>query len=270
MANQPLAPANTSGEDEYEAFVIALSASARGRAFLAEHGRRQRLADTEMLLSALARLEAQLAPPPKEPDVTREDLAVLLDAIHAVQAEIDAANLATQVADLVDIVAALRTRIVHLTAAPAAQPPAAAIEAAAPQPAAAHAHAARAPVAADTGQSAPQPPGIPEVSWDDSLRSPDVARAEPTHDGPVAAGPPSTLAIAFVAELAERETAVSAKAEPEAPPEATVIKAGTMPPPAPFAGEDFSAAAAVKTVPKTDLLDSIMALSDDERTALFT
>jgi hypothetical protein len=44
--------------DEYEAFYELLAASARGRAFLAEHVRRGRAADTEVLLAALTRIEA--------------------------------------------------------------------------------------------------------------------------------------------------------------------------------------------------------------------
>jgi len=49
------------GDNEYKAFLAVLSSSARGRAFLAEHARRSRLAETEMLLGAIERIEATLA-----------------------------------------------------------------------------------------------------------------------------------------------------------------------------------------------------------------
>ena len=81
MANEALAQGAPS-EDEYEAFHTALSASARGRAFLFEYGRRQRMADTEMLLGALARLEAQVATPAPRGDSMGSDLNELTEAIQ--------------------------------------------------------------------------------------------------------------------------------------------------------------------------------------------
>ena len=48
-------------EDDYEALLAALSANARGRAFLAEFARRNRTADTEVVLAALKRLEERIA-----------------------------------------------------------------------------------------------------------------------------------------------------------------------------------------------------------------
>jgi hypothetical protein len=64
MANEAQALAGEpqdAGNSEYEAFLAVLSSSARGRAFLDEHARRSRQADTDMLLDALARIEAMLA-----------------------------------------------------------------------------------------------------------------------------------------------------------------------------------------------------------------
>ena len=51
----------SAGDSEYKAFLSVLASSARGRAFLAEHARRSRHADTEMLLAAMARIEDTLA-----------------------------------------------------------------------------------------------------------------------------------------------------------------------------------------------------------------
>lgn len=64
MANEAQAFAGEpqdAGSSEYEAFLAVLSSSARGRAFLTEHARRSRQADTDMLLEALSRIEAMLA-----------------------------------------------------------------------------------------------------------------------------------------------------------------------------------------------------------------
>ena len=55
-AEQPAPDAPDDGD--YETFCAALSASARGRAFLAEYTRRNRNADTEQLLAAIAQLQA--------------------------------------------------------------------------------------------------------------------------------------------------------------------------------------------------------------------
>jgi hypothetical protein len=57
----PSAPAHGVSEETYEALLATLSASAVGRSFLAEYARRNRAADTETLLAAMARLEAMIA-----------------------------------------------------------------------------------------------------------------------------------------------------------------------------------------------------------------
>jgi hypothetical protein len=54
-------PAPDMNEDDYEALLGTLSASVPGRAFLAEFARRNRAAETETLLAAMARLEAMVA-----------------------------------------------------------------------------------------------------------------------------------------------------------------------------------------------------------------
>jgi hypothetical protein len=65
------APAQGVSEDTYEALLATLSSSALGRSFLAEYARRNRAADTETLLAAMARLEAMIVaqsePPAAEP-----------------------------------------------------------------------------------------------------------------------------------------------------------------------------------------------------------
>ncbi len=69
----PVAPDQeaTAGNDgDYEAILNAVMETARGRWFLAEYARRNRNADTRLLLDALARLEATLVREPQPPAAT--------------------------------------------------------------------------------------------------------------------------------------------------------------------------------------------------------
>ena len=62
MASEPQALAirpESPDEDDYRTLCAALEASARGRAFLSEYARRNRNADTEILLDAVNRLAMQ-------------------------------------------------------------------------------------------------------------------------------------------------------------------------------------------------------------------
>jgi hypothetical protein len=65
MTNDSLARELSAGGEPsdqiYDALVTLLSANARGRAFLEEHARRARAADTRAALTALARIEALLS-----------------------------------------------------------------------------------------------------------------------------------------------------------------------------------------------------------------
>jgi hypothetical protein len=56
-----LPPPSQADEQDYDVLLAALSATARGRAFLAEYARRNRNADTTAVLAALARLEGLIA-----------------------------------------------------------------------------------------------------------------------------------------------------------------------------------------------------------------
>jgi hypothetical protein len=97
MANQafalsPLsARASLPSEEDYEAIREAFMETARGRWFLDEYARRNRNADTRMVLDAVARIEETLAaqrqaPPPPE-DKRPEMLAAIGSAVgHAEQA----------------------------------------------------------------------------------------------------------------------------------------------------------------------------------------
>jgi hypothetical protein len=93
-------PGESTDDSEYKAFLTVLASSARGRAFLAEHARRARQADTEMLLAALARIEETLAeqraqaaappmppPPPPLPPGATALAAIAAQAVAAAESD---------------------------------------------------------------------------------------------------------------------------------------------------------------------------------------
>jgi hypothetical protein len=246
LASEPEAPS----EAEYEAFYAALAESARGRAFLAEHARRSRSADTAVLLASVQRLEGLVGSQPASAvDDERQELRSLLEAIRGMHAELDTAALSMQVAKLAALLDVVQERIEtivtprheEMPAPPAAEAAAsdeiveALAVAAVPEPA---------PAPADTpleAEADPRPTAVPEVGWFDS--------------GSALA---AVAAAALAAEQAEK-------------PSGTVYKAGTIPPPSPFAGEDFSSAGPpVNARRKAEALAPIMALTEEERLALFT
>ena len=92
-------------------FCAALSASARGRAFLAEYARRNRNADTEVLLAALDRLEARLRADASAVQRLRDDLRMLLIAIRLARPEIDTASASAKTAKLASLLDLLERRI---------------------------------------------------------------------------------------------------------------------------------------------------------------
>ncbi|MBE7247731.1 MAG: hypothetical protein INR63_22530 [Actinomycetospora chiangmaiensis] len=77
---------------EYETIAAALAATERGRWFLAEHGRRNRGADTEMLLGAITRLERTVTADRGHEAFghLRGNLVDMADAISRTKAEIAA------------------------------------------------------------------------------------------------------------------------------------------------------------------------------------
>lgn len=87
--NQSLTTLDPSAFDIIEA---AVAETARGRWFLAEYARRNRNADTEMLLGAIGKLESAVASGPSQPGVgrLRGDLMEMADAIARTRAEISA------------------------------------------------------------------------------------------------------------------------------------------------------------------------------------
>jgi hypothetical protein len=104
-------PPATPNEDDYRALRDALSESGRGRAFLAEHARRSRDADTQALLAAIARLEARLRADASAVERLRDDLRMLLIAIRLARPQIDDAGPAAQAVQLAQLLDLLERRI---------------------------------------------------------------------------------------------------------------------------------------------------------------
>jgi len=81
------ARANLPSEEDYEAIREAFMETARGRWFLDEYARRNRNADTGMVLDAVAKIEETLAaqkqaPPPPPEDKRPEMLAAIQSAVE--------------------------------------------------------------------------------------------------------------------------------------------------------------------------------------------
>jgi hypothetical protein len=120
LANEVLAPLPevALSEPDYRAFCTALEASARGRAFLAEYAKRNRHADTEKVLAALDRLEAQVArqAASTEADRIRQELRALLAALTGAQPVIDASPAAIKAAKLAALIGFVQHRIDSIVA----------------------------------------------------------------------------------------------------------------------------------------------------------
>jgi hypothetical protein len=100
-------------ENDYRSFCAALGASARGRAFLSEYARRNRHADTEVVLQALARLEktARGQGTAPEADRIRQDLRALLDTLRTARPQIDSTPGAIKAATLAALIDFVQARI---------------------------------------------------------------------------------------------------------------------------------------------------------------
>jgi len=80
----PHAPRKPGLAEAYAALEALLRASPRGRWFLAEYARRNRTAETEMLLEAIARIERALLKPPSRHAVPSNVFAELVDMSEAI------------------------------------------------------------------------------------------------------------------------------------------------------------------------------------------
>ena len=89
------ARASLPGEEDYEAIREAFMETSRGRWFLGEYARRNRNADTRMVLDAVARIEDALAAQRQQPPPAAEEHAQALAAIRSAVAEAEQAASAT-------------------------------------------------------------------------------------------------------------------------------------------------------------------------------
>jgi len=105
-------------EPDFRTFCAALEASARGRAFLAEYARRNRHADTETVLAALARLDALVRSQSAsaEADRIRQELRALLAAMRGAQPVIEASAAAIKAAKLAGLIGFVQHRIESIVA----------------------------------------------------------------------------------------------------------------------------------------------------------
>ena len=231
---RPSALSGAPDEDDYQAFCQALSASERGRAFLAEYARRNRGADTQQLQLAIEQLQSVIVAqsPPQRTELVKRQLRELLDEIGTAQCEVDALLLATKTEALAELIARVESRISgilwSLRSDPSAEvetaPPASEMPAEEP----ARAYLAVVPL--------PDQPELPIPS-------------------PNASSPPAIALVRGEAELAE-------VAFVETPPEQTSTRPDE---PTPVAEKPVDTSA-----PPVGPLSSIMSLSEDERLALFT
>ena len=98
-------------EEDYRNFCAALESTQRGRDFLTEYGRRNRNADTEILLDSLDRIETMMKAEGAARDRLQDELRVLLIAIRLARPDINSATALTQAARLVDLLDLMARRI---------------------------------------------------------------------------------------------------------------------------------------------------------------
>jgi len=102
-ASSPVIPAHAPVCDaEYDAILATLAASARGRAFLAEYGRRNRGADTTTVLAAIDHIGAALrdeAAPDDAPEYLQLGLMAMAGLIAAVENDMSALSTGHETTD---------------------------------------------------------------------------------------------------------------------------------------------------------------------------
>ncbi|HTQ82965.1 MAG TPA: hypothetical protein VMI47_06805 [Pseudolabrys sp.] len=97
--------------DDYSILSATLEASARGRAFLSEYARRNRAADTEVLLTALDRLSLHIRGEASAVQHIRAELRTLLAAIRLARPDFDGGQAPGKMAMLTQLIDVLEQRI---------------------------------------------------------------------------------------------------------------------------------------------------------------
>lgn len=285
------------GEDDYRSLCAAIESSARGRDFLTEFARRNRHADTEMLVGALDRLETLMRAEGTALERLRDELRLLLIAIRLARPDIDAASPLTKAAKLASLLDLLERRIDAMAdnkpgdAAPVAEDAAPAPatltivprpdepELPIPQPAAsapptiALVQAAQTQIQAQA--EAPQAQGF-ELPWQPIFEMDAASNNAPEKWLPDFGDDPAriihtkpTRTAPFMPEIPQfggaQPDPVVVEVPPAAPPEPVAVAA-----PVDAAAPAIDAAPKPAAVPAPDPLAAIMALSEEERIALFT
>jgi hypothetical protein len=113
LANDKSATGPSMGlrEEDYRTFCAALESTQRGRDFLVEFARRNRNADTEMLLDSLDRIETMMRAEGAARDRLQDELRVLLIAIRLARPDINSSTALTKAARLVDLLDLMENRI---------------------------------------------------------------------------------------------------------------------------------------------------------------
>lgn len=269
-------PPPAPSEEDYRAFNAALASSARGRAFLAEYARRNRNSDTEILLAGLARLEARIAAEGAAVTRLRDELRMLLIAIRLTRPDIAATSGPAKAIKLAALLDQLERRIETMAEAERAEAQTPTPAVASPNGPLAVVPTPEQPELPIPSPASGQPPAIsivkrttsvPELTWFDGT-PPKPPVAEQPAPAPVAAAPapapveqpaavappaaivtpaaPTPIAVVTppapaAAQIPFAATALAAVVE-AAMPTVKIIKAGAIPPPAHFTGEDFSPA----------------------------
>ena len=101
---------------DYQAFSEILAASERGRAFLDEHARRSRSADSERLMTGLARIEALVRANATAAEPLRAELVNLLAIMRRARPEIAAGTLPMRAAKLAKLFELMERRLTALAA----------------------------------------------------------------------------------------------------------------------------------------------------------
>jgi hypothetical protein len=230
-------------ESDYQAFSTALSTSARGRTFLAEYARRNRNADTELLLAAIDKLQTLVAAKPTRAEQVRSELYALLIEISAARSELDANILTMKAAKLADLVMLVERRITGIIASIPGEPE---------------------PEILSASPDAPEmPPEKVERTYLAVVPEPD--QPELPIPSPIATSQPSIA-------LVRTEDLIAEVAFVELPPSQDPDQADIEAPTVELAIRTILKVAPVKTSTDqaADPLASIMALSEEERVALFT
>jgi len=233
-------------ERDYQAFSTALSASARGRTFLAEYTRRNRNADTELLLAAIDKLQAMISAnkAARVSEPVRSELHALLNEITAARDELDASLLTMKTTKLAELVALVERRLTSIIAVlPADREPE--IEPHLPDSSTERVEKSERMHLAVVPQ--PDQPELP-IPSPVATPLPPIALVHTETVTEVVFGEPGPLPL----QNRDHEPVVGI---PKLDP---AIASGTAAAPVPSSAR------------RTDALASIMALSEDERLALFT